>query len=286
MLNLSVLSTHAWYELFHPIYLILCLALTYWYFRRVSHFERNDSLDIKKYYFICSIVLFYVVKGTPFAVLAKDYLFSAHMLQLSIIFFVVIPLFILSLPTNYIRKYFWHHRTRLFIHILSKPWLNALLFNGLLTVYFIPSVFNMLKSQLVGMALYQLMLVFLAFMMWWVIISPLPEITFIPYLTRIIYIFFASVLLMPIGIFLLIILRAHYPAFEAVAGNFVPILNAIYDQQLAGGILKLFQLSSYIIALLAIVLRWGKEEEDKEGSVDDQSIRYVRGVVIHLNDRK
>lgn len=282
----ALFAEHSWSELWGPVYFVICLLICYWYFQKVVRFYRSRMTNRQISYFISAVILLYIVKGTPIATIAKHYLFSAHVLQLSVLFFIVIPLFILSLPTSFIRSYFWHHRTRLFVNILGRPWLNAILFNGLVTIYFIPSVFNTIQEHIILMFISQMILIVLAFSMWWVIISPIPEISDIPYLTRILYIFFASVILMPIGIFFLIIQKAHYPVYDAVAGELIPILSAIDDQQLAGGALKVIQLSSYIIALLSIVLMWGREEEEKEGQVDDENIRVVQGVVIHLNDKK
>src|SRR5690625_4350362 len=274
-MNGSLLSDYSWFEMWGPVYLAIILLLSFCYFKNVVQLYWMKKMNSQIKYFISAIILFYLVKGSPIAIVAKHYLFSAHVLQLSVIFFMIIPLFILSLPTNFIRKYFWNHRTKLFVNILGRPWLNAILFNGFLTVYFIPSVFNMIKENIFLMFISQVVLMILAFFMWWVIISPLPEVSHIPYLTRIIYIFFASLLLMPIGVFLLIIQMAHYPSYEAVAGELFPIMTAIYDQQLAGGILKVVQISSYIFALLNIVLTWGRDEEEKEGKVDDENIRVV-----------
>src|SRR5690625_4647152 len=238
-------------------------------------------------YFISAIILLYIVKGSPLATIADHYLFSAHMLQLSVIFFAIIPLFILSLPTNFIRKYFWNHRTKFLIGIFGKPWLTAILFNGLVTTYFIPPVFNTIKGNIFLMIISQAILIITAFLMWWVIISPIPEVSWISYLKRSAYIFFTSLLLMPIGFFLLIVQNEHYTFYEAVAGDLIPVITAIYDQQIAGGLLKVMQLSSYTIALLHIVLAWGRKSEEKEGQVNDENIRVVRGVVIHLdNDRE
>lgn len=278
----SLLFNFTWYELWGPFYFLISLLLCYWYFRKVVPFYQLKNNQVK--FFICAIILLYIVKGSPVGTIAKHYLFSAHVLQLSVIFFIIIPLFILSLPTNFLRKYFWHHRTRLFVGVFAHPWLNAILFNGLLTVYFIPSVFNTIKGNIYFMSVSQVVLIGLAFLMWWVIISPIPEVTHIPYLTRIVYIFFASLLLMPIGVFFLIIQKAHYPFYDAVSGEFLPMMTAVYDQQLAGGILKITQLASYIFALLKIVLIWGIEEEEKEGQVEDENIRVVQGVVIHLHE--
>jgi len=88
---------------------------------------------------------------------------------------------------------------------------------------------------------------------------------------------------MPIGIFLLIVIsQVHYPAYEATASQFIPSMTAVYDQQLGGGLLKAIQLLSYGIALFYLVKNWGRKEDENEGNVDDEHIRIVQGVVIHL----
>lgn len=279
----SLFKNFAWYELWGPVYVVICLGLSYWYFKSVVQYYRMKMTENQINYFITAIILLYIVKGSPVATIADHYLFSAHMLQLTVIFFIIIPLFILSLPTNFIRKYFWHHRTKFLIGIFGRPWLTAILFNGLVTLYFIPPVFNVIKGNMILMFISQAILIINAFLMWWVIISPIPEVSRIPYLTRAAYIFFASLLLMPIGIFLLVIPKEYYSFYIEVAGDFIPVITAVYDQQIAGGILKVMQLTSYTIALLYIVRTWGRKSEEKEGQVVDKNIRYVRGVVIHLD---
>ncbi|MGM8366599.1 cytochrome c oxidase assembly protein [Virgibacillus sp. W0181] len=282
----SILTNYVWYQLFNPIWFILITVLAYFYiktFVRSYRFEVNTN---QKQYFFAAISLVYIVQGTPVAVVARDYLFSAHVLQLAIIFFIAVPLFILSLPPVFIRGYFWNYKMKFMIKILGHPWLTAIAFNGLLTIYLLPTVFNMLKENSVLLILAQVILVIHAFFMWWVIISPVPEVSNTAYLTRVGYIFFTSILLMPIGFFFLVVQKAHYPFYEAVAGDLLPVMTAIYDQQLAGGLLKVTQLGSYAYALLFIVRSWGRKEEEKEGQVDDANIRVARGVVIHLHHKR
>src|SRR5699024_9233904 len=128
----------------------------------------------------------------------------------------------------------------------------------------------------------QAVLVVNAFLMWWVILAPLPELSKLSYLMRIGYTFFAAMMLMPIGFFLIVIMQAHYPVYENVAGEVIPALTAIYDQQLAGGVLKVFQLTSFLIAIFHILRQWGEEEEEKEGEVGDKNIRIVQGIPIRV----
>lgn len=282
----SLFTQHSWFELWGPGYFVLSLLIIFLYFYKIVHPYRMKITSAQKSYFILSMILLYGIKGSPIATAAKKYLFSGHVLQLSVIFFVIVPLVLLSLPRSFIRTYLWDHRARFLLKILGRPWINLILFNGLVTVYFIPPIFNVIVENIFLSFLAQTLLIFLAFVMWWVIISPLPEISYTPYMTRIIYIFFASLLLMPIGIFFLIIQKEYYPMYAQAITNLFPSMTGVYDQQLAGGILKVAQLSSYIFALLNIVLTWGKEEEEKEGEVDEENIRVVQGIVIHLKDNK
>ena len=278
-------SNYTWYELWGPLWVVSLLVLSYFYVRKivVSHFYEVTSQQVK--YFFTAVVLLYAVKGSPFTIIANEFMFSAHMLQLSIMFFVVTPLFILSLPTDFIRRYFWDYRMRNAIKLFAHPWMTAIFFNGLLTIYFVPGVFNMIQASGVLTFIAQTILMLHAFLMWWTIITPLPEVSKLTDFTRAAYVFCTAMLLMPIGIFLIIIEKAHYPVYASVI-EMVPMMTAVYDQQLAGGTLKAIQLTSYGIALFKIMMTWAKKEEDKEGQVDDKNIRVARGVVIHLDDKK
>src|SRR5699024_2896558 len=145
------------------------------------------------------------------------------------------------------------------------------------------TVFNLIHGNILLTLLAQLILFVNAFFMWWVIIYPLPELRGLNYLLRALYIFLASTILMPTGFFYIVVEQAHFPAYIALQGELMPMLTAIYDQQLAGGLLKFIQIFSYAIALLIIFFKWGKQEEEMEGKVDEKNIRYARGVVIHLD---
>lgn len=240
----------------------------------------------QQFYFYTAIILFLVVKATPLDVIANYYLFSAHVLQIALTYFIAIPLFILSFPVNFLRQYIWNHRTKFTLNILAHPWLTLITFNGLLTVYLIPAVFNIVHTNIILSIITQAILFISAVFMWWVIIDPVPEINGLDYLLRALYIFLASLALFPIGFFYVIIQNAHFPLYIPVERELIYALTSIYDQQLAGGILKVLQLASYSFALLILLFKWGKLEEAKDGQVDEEHIRYARGVVIHLDKDK
>lgn len=277
---------HSLYSLFKLHWLIFFILITYLYFRKIVFDHKYDVTKSQMAYFMIAMILLVGLKVSPIDVIGKYYLFSAHVLQLSFIFFIAIPLLILSLPRDFFRQLIWNHRTRLFVTILSHPWLSLVTFNGLLTIYLIPPVYNFLQNFIVLHILAQAVLLICAIFMWIVIIQPVPELNTINHLLRAAYIFFASLLLMPIGFYFVIVQKVHFPLYFEVERAITPLLTTIYDQQLAGGILKITQMFSYAFALLFIMLEWGRREMEKEGTIDDKNIRYVRGVVIHLNERK
>ncbi|GGK02101.1 hypothetical protein GCM10007063_25450 [Lentibacillus kapialis] len=277
-------ADYAWYELVSPITLVTAVLLCYWYGRTIIKSPHYNVTSKHKTYFFTAIILFYLVEGSPFALAADDYLVSALVFQLSTMAFVVVPLFILSLPKRYLKVFFWHHkRSHIAKFLFAHPWPLAVLFNGLVTVFLIPSVFNAVTGNTLLQFLYEVLLVTFAFLTWWIIIQPLKEISDHSYFMRVAYVFFTALFLMPIGIFLLVIQDPLYPAYTAVSGQLLPALTAVYDQQLAGGVLKFLQLSSYSVALFYLLKMWGLQEEENEGNVDEDT-RVVQGVVIKLNE--
>ena len=282
-MNGILFSNYTWYELWGPVCFIAMVITSYWYHKKivVSHFYRISSEQVKCFYVAAG--LFYVVKGSPIKVIANDFLFSAHVFELAVLFFIVLPLGILSLPTELLRVYFWHYRLRNIVKLFSNPWIASIVFNGMFTAYLFPTIFNQIQQNLVIYLISQIILLSAAFLMWWTIIVPVPEVNNFSHFTRVAYVFLNSIMLMPIGLFLILSMnQAHYPIYEAAAHQLLPSLSAEYDQQLGGGLLKAIQLMSYSTALFYLIGNWAKEEEEHQ----EENIRVVQGIVIHLPDKK
>jgi putative membrane protein len=278
----TLFANDHWYTLFKLHWLLLALGVLFLYRKNIISSPLYAVTRQQITYFHVAIALFIILKATPLDVIGTDYLFSMHTFQLSIIYFVVVPLALLGLPVTFLRKSIWHHQKRFVLNMLAHPWLTLVTFNGLISIYFIPTIFNFIHGHVVLFTLAQLILGVNAFFMWWVIMNPVPEIKGLNYMLRALYIFLASAILMPTGFFYIVIQKAHFPHYIAVEGQIIPALTAVYDQQLAGGLLKFIQIFSYAIALLIIFFKWGKQEEEMEGKVEEKNIRYARGVVIHL----
>lgn len=277
---------HSLYSLFKVHWFVISLLFFYIYVKRFIFTKVYEVTTTQRIYFFIALTLLTVLKASPLDVIGTYYLFSVHVLQISFICFIVLPLLMLSMPRPFLRQLIWHYRTRFVVTILSHPWLSLVVFNGLLSIYFMPNIFTFLQQHTLIHIAYQTILVITALFMWFVIIQPVREFQTLNYLLRAAYIFFASLILMPIGFYFVIVQQIHLPLYYEVEGVITPLLTIIYDQQLAGGILKLTQMFSYAIALLFIMLEWGRREQEKDGTIEEKNIRYVRGVVIHFEDKK
>src|SRR5699024_517839 len=103
--------------------------------------------------------------------------------------FITVPLLLLSFPVAFLRQVIWNHQARILLKIFSHPWLTLIGFNGLISIYFIPSVFNAIHGSWLITAIAELIIVINAFFMWWFISHPLSELKRLSYMQRALYIF-------------------------------------------------------------------------------------------------
>lgn len=282
----SIFHEFSWFEIWGPVWLLVIIGVAFLYNKHIVSSPEFEVGANRVRYFYSGLILLYLFNGSPFSVIADHYLFSALVLQLSMTYFVAIPLLIVGLPFEWFKKYAWNHKLRLSMKIAGQPWLTLIIFNTLFTIYFLPGAFNAIHSSILLSFSVKTVLLIYSFFMWWAIINPVPRLNDLRPIIRIAYIFFASVLLFPIGFYLIVVLQAHYPVYAEAAGNLIPAMTAIYDQQLAGGILKLIQLSSFIFAMYMILRQWFTKEEAENGHPYDKNFRVVQGVVIRLDDKK
>ncbi|HET7658683.1 MAG TPA: cytochrome c oxidase assembly protein, partial [Bacillales bacterium] len=220
----------------HPAWIAVVILVSFLYLRK------EGTSPTKKTYFLSGLILFYAAVGTPFNSIAIHGLFTAYMIQLSILYFVVPPLLICGIPAEWMRPALRKGGLKKAFQILTYPWLTAITFNVGFSVFLFPFIFNGLHAHLVVLGICEGLLFLSALTMWWSILSPLPELNPLSQLKRIFYIFVTAIMLTPIAFLLLFANHVLYPAYANTPAAF-PYLNAIYDQQIAGGVMKGFQLT-------------------------------------------
>ena len=273
----KLFSDYAWYELWSPGYLIAIAFIAYFYLSKIVIPCKDLNRNQIRYFFI-AIVLLFLMKGTPFAIIATNF-FSAHIFGLMMMLFIIPPLLILGIPVVSLRSFFWSYRKRQIMRIFTHPWVTAILFNAGLSVYLVPMFFNTVHESSFLTLITELLLFTIGCLMWWTIISPLPEIAKLSEFARVAYVFLTSLLLMPIGIYLLI---SSEPQYSFYSNHWNHALTPLADQQLGGGFLKGIQLTAYGIALFLLMSQWSRKDEEAK----EENTRIVQGIVIQLPSKK
>src|SRR5699024_60695 len=99
------------------------------------------------------------------------------------------------------------------------------------------------------------------------ITSPLPEMNPLMGIQRVFYLFITSIMLIPIAVIILFAGDVLYPAY-AEAQQYMTFADPRYDQQIGAGILKIFQLLSYWVALGIVCYNWVNDYKARQKKAD------------------
>ena len=185
-----------------------------------------------------SLMIFLLLISTdwPLHDIAEEYLYSMHMLQHTILTYIIPPLALLATPEWLFRLLVGQGRTYRVIRFLTRPVIAAVTYNGVLLITHIPALVN--RSAAGGPLHYSLhvLLVASALMLWTPICGPAKEWR-MSYGAMMVYLFCTSLVpSIPAGwlTFAEGSVYNHYDTPVRVWG-----MSVLSDQQLAGGIMKL-----------------------------------------------
>ncbi|MFD1363634.1 cytochrome c oxidase assembly protein [Lentibacillus salinarum] len=150
-----------------------CLLVGILYVYLFGRFKQNDDARKKPLFFFLALISLYAVTGSPLAA-ASHLAFSLHMLQMSLLYFIIPPLLLLGVPARLYRRIrelrVWptcSNSRRFFL-----PKTSLLMFGALFLLYHLPFVLDLLAQYSLLQNVYSVMLFVLAVSMWMPIASP------------------------------------------------------------------------------------------------------------------
>lgn len=273
--------------LWSPYYMLFVLALGIaYYLITVTFRNKKESVPsgIQFLYFYTGLLLLYVVKGSPVDLLSHI-MFTSHMLQMALYYLVFPILIIKGVPIWIWRKIFNFPVLDKVLAILTKPLIALLLFNGLFSMYHIPSIFDFTKANGLSHTIITTIILVTAFLMWWPIFTPLKEMDKLSPLLKIGYIFANGVLITPACGLIIFSQESLYATYSESTGWIqalslcVPIdvlnglsltgpemfspLPIIEDQQLGGILMKITQEIVYGMVLSSVFFPWFRKGSGK-----------------------
>ncbi len=213
--------------------------------------------------FYLALFLLYLAVGSPLDVISDHYLFSAHMLQHMLLAVVVAPLLLLGTPDWFWRPVYQAPVVGRLLAFLTRPLVAVLLFNILFSYMHFPGFYDLsLKNETVHFLEHATILV-TGMLMWWPVLSPLPELPALADPMKILYLFVDGLLMM---VAFATITFAPVPlySFYLKAPRLIPGVSPLLDQQMGGLVMHYMTLLAYGTATVWVFFRWVRSERMKE----------------------
>ena len=252
-----------------PDVLLLCVALVAGYLYTVTQLRLriSDAGRVKRSQevaFFLGVLVIYAASGSPLHDLSDRYLASAHMLQHILLMLVAPPLLLAGIPA-----WVWQALLRVrgampVARVLTRPLMALAVFNAVLLLTHLPSAVELEVRQWWFHLFVHSAQVGSGLLMWWPILSSVPELPRLSYPLQMGYLFLQSLLPSVAASFITFSDRVVYSVYADAPRIWG--ISPISDQQIAGGLMKL--LGSVILWLFIafVFFKWyAREEAEAQG---------------------
>lgn len=201
--------------------------------------------------------------------LSDYYLFSTHMVQHLLLTLLVPPLLIAGTPGWMLRPLLRHPVAGSITRALTRPKVCFAAFNLVMAAWHLPVLYNLAMARHGIHILQHLMFLAAAVMLWWPILSPLPELPRLSYPAQMLYLFLTTIPMSIVAVFITYSESLLYPAYASAPRIFgiTPL-----EDQLIGGLIMWIPGGLVIFAVISVIFfRWqarGAEDSAASAQVD------------------
>lgn len=231
--------------------------------------RRADVGHVRRGYFYSGLgVIFFSLNGWLHD-LSDWYLFSAHMVQHLVLTLLVPPLLIAGIPGWMLRPLLHHRIVASAARALTRPKVCFATFTLVVAAWHLPVLYNLAMARHEIHILQHLMFMAAAVMLWWPILSPLPELPRLSYPLQMLYLFLTSIPMSIVAVYITYSETLLYPAYSAA-----PRIAGItpMEDQLIGGLIMWIPGGLVFLAVISVIFfRWqarGAEDSAASAQVD------------------
>ncbi len=176
-------------------------------------------------------VLFLALNG-PLHNLSDRYLFSAHMGQHLLLTLVFPPLLLYGTPAHVVRPLLRPRWVMGIARVATRPLVAAISFTAPIVIWHVPALYEAALRNHNLHIVQHLVFLTTAVIMWWPVLSPVPELPRIPHLLQMLYLFLLGIPMSITGALITLSDTVLYPFYAAAprVGGFAPL----EDQQIGG----------------------------------------------------
>lgn len=212
--------------------------------------------------FAAALLVLGLALNGPLHNLSDRYLFSAHMAQHLMLTLLFPPLLLYGTPAWVVRPLLLPRSVFRFASWVTRPLAAGVVFSTPLTLWHFPQFYQAALEHHPLHIVQHLVFLATAVIMWWPVLSPVPELPRASYLGQLLYLFVLGIPMSLAGALITLADRVLYP-FYASAPR-VWDLTPLADQQL-GGLLMWVVGTMYLWVAGGVVwFRWSAREEAGE----------------------
>jgi putative membrane protein len=242
---------------------ILALLVLYEYAARNA--TRAPRTASRSAFYAALVVLFFSLNGWLHD-LSDEYLFSAHMLQHLLLALVVAPLMIMGVTGEMLRPALSVPGIGRVARFVTTPARCFAIFNVVVALWHLPPLYNYALANHPVHIIQHLTLLATSVLMWWPILSPLPELPRLSYPGQMLYLFLMSIPMAIIAVYIAYADGILYPAYARVprVWGITPM-----NDQLIGGLIMWIPGGLFFYTIISIVFyRWQQRDgvESREGA--------------------
>ena len=226
------------------------LALRHHHGNPVDGIERAKALS----FFAGLAVLFGSLTG-PVHDLSDYYLFSAHMVQHLLLAFAMPPLLLYGTPGWMLSPLLRHPRVLRLGRVLTRPSSAFAVFNLVLVAWHLPPAYNLAMNDHPIHIVQHLMIMAASVLLWWPVLSPVPELPRAAYPVQLLYLFVVGLPMVVVAIFITMADGMLYP-YYAAAPRVWSALGPHADQHLGGIIMWIPGGLVFLVAISVVFFRW------------------------------
>ncbi|MGH7699745.1 MAG: cytochrome c oxidase assembly protein [Gemmatimonadales bacterium] len=203
------------------------------------------------------LVLLGTLNG-PLHDLSDSYLFSAHMVQHLLLTMAFPPLLLYGTPVWTARRVVGLPGARPFLTVLTRPVVAAFVFSAVMAAWHFPGLYEAAMRNHDLHIVQHLTFMASAVLVWWPVLSPVPELPRIPYPAQMLYLFMLGIPMSIVGAIITFTQRVLYPFYLEAPRLW---LDPLVDQQVGGLIMWIPGGLVFWAAMTVVWFRWAAREE-------------------------
>lgn len=226
----------------HPDVVLFCILLEAAYLYAITQLRdlMSDAGRVRRkqvVLFSAGVASIYLVAGTPVHEISEQYLLSMHMFQHTVFTLIAAPLLLAGVPVWLWQALLRQRGVMPIARRLVHPVVAFGMFNLLMVLTHLPASLDYSLNHHWFHFFVHALLTGSAILMWWPILSSVPELPRLTAPLQMMYLFLQSLIPTVIAAFVTFADGAVYSFYEQAPRTWG--LSAEADQQIAGGIMKL-----------------------------------------------